>query len=242
MNCKNCAATQMMPIPKPALRRNVAFLPPKLLGLALGVAGLLLLAAGPARAEKADRLMPLNIVSEKGGSVDVANQRTEFLGDVVLSRGSLLLRAERIDLRETGDGYYQANASGKTGKQVSFRQARDVPGEAIEGYADALEYDTRSDSVRFLGNAVVRRTQGNRVADEVTGAVIVYNNRSEVFTAEGGNASPHPTGRVRVVLMPRGAAAAADAAASAASAASAVATPPGVPLQPSLTLPQPKPL
>jgi lipopolysaccharide export system protein LptA len=237
MNCKNCAATQMMPTPKPAHRRYTASLPPKLARLVLGVVGGLLWVAWPAQAEKADRLMPLNIVSEKGGSVDVANQRTEFLGDVVLSRGSLLLRAERIDLRETGDGYYQANASGKTGKQVSFRQARDVPGEAIEGFADALEYDTRSDSVRFLGNAVVRRTQGNRVADEVTGAVIVYNNRSEVFTAEGGNASPHPSGRVRVVLMPRGAAAAADSAAEAPAAAAS-----GVTLQPSLTLPQRKPL
>jgi lipopolysaccharide export system protein LptA len=190
----------------------------------------LLLAAGPLRAEKADHLMPLNIASEKGGSVDVANQRTEFLGDVVLSRGSLVLRAERIDLRETGDGYFQANASGKTGKQVSFRQARDVPGEAIEGLADQLEYDTRSDSVRFLGNAVVRRTQGSKVADEVTGAVIVYNNRTEVFTAEGGAASPHPSGRVRVVLMPRGAEAQANAVPASAA-----------PLQPSLSLPKRQP-
>ncbi len=200
--------------------------------MALGLGASLTLAASPVCAEKADQLMPLNIASERGGSVDVANQRTEFVGDVVLSRGSMVLRAERIDLRETGDGYYQANANGKTGKQVSFRQSRDVSGEAIEGSADQVEYDTRSDSVRFLGNAVVRRTQGNKVADEVTGAVIVYNNRSEVFTAEGGDTSPHPSGRVRVVLMPRGAAAA-EASAPAASA---------VPLRPSVTLPPRKPL
>ncbi len=225
----------MMPIQLPDHPRHTPALLPRpssRAGRALGLGLLLSLAVWPARAEKADQLMPLNIASEKGGSVDVANQRTEFLGDVVLSRGSLVLRAERIDLRETGDGYYQANASGKTGKQVSFRQARDVPGEAIEGFADALEYDTRSDSVRFLGNAVVRRTQGNKVADDVTGAVIVYNNRSEVFTAEGGAASPHPSGRVRVVLMPRGAASS-EAVAPSASA---------VPLQPSNKLQPRKPL
>jgi lipopolysaccharide export system protein LptA len=201
--------------------------------MGLGLAGLLAL---PAQAEKGDRLMPLNIASERGGSVDVANQRTEFLGDVVLSRGSLLMRAERIDLRETGDGYYQANASGKTGKQVSFRQGRDVPGEAIEGSSDQIEYDTRSDSVRFLGNAVVRRTQGSKVLDEVTGAVIVYDNRNEVFSAEGGSASPHPSGRVRVVLMPRGEAAGDTAAPNKAAPASAASS--AVPLQPSLTLPK----
>ncbi|MCV2419543.1 lipopolysaccharide transport periplasmic protein LptA [Paucibacter sp. DJ2R-2] len=164
------------------------------------------LAAGAAQAEKADRGKPLNISSKNGGSVEIAKQRTEFNGDVVLSKGSLVLRAEKLDVRETGDGYHQVYANGQTGKQVSFRQARDIPGEAIEGLADQLEYDTRSDTVRFIGNAVVRRLQGTTVADEVTGAVILFDNRSEVFTLEGGQSSPHPSGRVRVVMMPRGAA------------------------------------
>ncbi|MFY7867570.1 lipopolysaccharide transport periplasmic protein LptA [Roseateles sp.] len=198
--------------------------------LGLVVAALLSLGTGTASAEKADRLKPLNIASERGGRIDVANQRTEFLGDVVMSKGSILLRAERVDLRETGDGYYQAYASGQTGKQVSFRQARDVPGEAIEGFADQIEYDTRSDAVRFIGNAVVRRTVGTAVGDEVTGAVIVYDNRTEVFTVEGGQSSPHPTGRVRVVMMPRGAAATGGAEASA----------PALPLKPSTELQPPR--
>jgi len=198
--------------------------------LGLALAALLSLAAGPALAEKSDRLKPLNIASERGGRIDVANQRTEFLGDVVMSKGSILLRAERVDLRETGDGYYQAYASGQTGKQVSFRQARDVPGEAIEGLADQIEYDTRSDAVRFIGNAVVRRTVGTTVGDEVTGAVIVYDNRTEVFTVEGGQSSPHPSGRVRVVMMPRGAAATGGPEANA----------PAVPLKPSTELQPPR--
>ncbi len=203
MVCKNCAAMrnpESCPTP-PALERS------RLPALSLGLAVLLSLAAhAPAQAEKADRLKPLNISSIKGGRIDVANQRTEFLGDVVLSKGSILLRAERLDLRETGDGYYQAYANGQTGKQVSFRQARDVPGEAIEGYADQIEYDTRSDTVRFIGNAVGRRTVGSAIGDEVTGAVIVYDNRAEVFTVEVGPGAPSPNGRARVVIMPRGAA------------------------------------
>ncbi|MBB4842772.1 lipopolysaccharide export system protein LptA [Paucibacter oligotrophus] len=181
----------------------------------------------PAQAEKADQLKPLNIASEKGGSIDMARQRTEFSGNVVLSKGSLILRAERIDLRETGDGYYQAYANGQTGKQVSFRQARDVPGEAIEGFADQVEYDTRSDTVRFIGNAVVHRLIGAAVADEVTGALIVFDNRSEIFTLDGGQSSPHPSGRVRVVMMPRGPAGVAPADGPAS----------GVSLQPSTSLP-----
>jgi len=203
--------------------------------LALLLAAALSLAAQPSWAEKGDRLKPLNISSDNGGSIEIAKQRTEFNGNVVLSKGSMVLRAERLDLRETPDGFYQAYANGQTGKQVSFRQARDVAGEVIEGFADQLEYDTRSDTVRFIGNATVRRLQGTAVADEVTGAVILFDNRSEVFTLESGQSSPHPSGRVRVVMMPRGAAAAPEAATPPEAAAS------GISLQPSTILNPRKP-
>lgn len=190
---------------------------------------LMLGAAAPAGAEKADRNKPLQISSERDGRLDIVNQRTEFNGDVVLSKGTLVLRAERLDLRETSDGYYQAYATGQTGKQVSFRQARDTPGESIEGRADQLEYDTRADTVRFVGNAVVRLTRGTATTDEVTGSTIIFDNRSEVLTLEGGNQAPHPTGRARVVMMPRAASAPADGAAS------------SVPLRPTVTLQPRKP-
>lgn len=187
----------------------------------------------PAQAEKADRLKKLVIASNQGGTIDLVKQSTEFNGDVVLSKGTMLLRAEKVDVRETSDGYFQAYASGQAGKQVTFRQARDVPGEAIEGSADQVDYDSRADTVRFVGNAVVRRTQGTQVATEVTGAVIVFDNRSEVFKVDGGPASPQPTGRVRMVMMPSTPPAEPKPAAPAASAVPSP-TPPA--LQPSLTL------
>lgn len=189
----------------------------------------LVLAFSAAQAEKADRLKPMVFTADKEGRIDSVNQRTELFGNVIITKGSLMLRAEKVDVRETRDGYHQAYASGATGQPVSFRQARDTPGEAIEGHADQLEYDTRTETVRFIGNANVRRTRGSAVADEVTGAVIVYDSRTEVFALEGGNASPNPNGRVRMVLMPR---AQPDAAASAPAAV--------LPLQPSTTLTPPK--
>lgn len=191
------------------------------------------LAAGPALAEKADRLKPMVFTAEKRGQLDGVNQRTELFGNVIITKGTLMLRAEKVDVRETRDGYHQAYASGAGGQPVSFRQARDVPGEAIEGVADQLEYDTKTETVRFIGNATVRRTRGTTVADEVTGAVIVYDSRTEVFALEGGNASPNPNGRVRMVLMPR---AQPDAPASAPESA----PPATLPLQPSTTITPPR--
>lgn len=185
----------------------------------------------PAFAEKADRLKPMVFTSEKQGRIDNVNQHTQLIGNVVITKGTLLLRAEKVDVRETPDGFAQAFASGKAGEPVSFRQARDTPGEAIEGVADQLEYDTKTETVHFIGNATVRRTHGATVTDEVTGAVIVYDSRSEVFTLEGGHASPNPNGRTRIVMMPR--VLPADAPASA--------PPAALPLQPSTTLTPRKP-
>ena len=189
----------------------------------------LVLAISTAQAEKADRLKPMVFTADKEGRIDSINQRTELFGNVIITKGSLMLKAEKVDVRETRDGYHQAYASGATGQPVNFRQARDTPGEAIEGHADQLEYDTRTETVRFIGNANVKRTRGATVADEVTGAVIVYDSRTEVFALEGGSASPNPNGRVRMVLMPR---ALPDAPASA--------PPATLPLQPSTTITPPK--
>lgn len=213
MVCKKHAFMTLSPFSPPSLRRHL-LLP----ALAL------LLSVGAAMAERADRDKPINIDYDRGG-VDLVKQRTEFSGNVVLTKGSMQLRAEHMDVRETADGYKQAYANGATGKPVRFRQARDVPGEFIEGWADQVEYDTRSDTMRFIGNAVLRRLRGSTVADEVAGAVIHYDNRSEVFSIEGGQASPHPAGRGRVVMMPR-----------AASAPPAASSEPAIPLQPSLNL------
>jgi lipopolysaccharide export system protein LptA len=192
---------------------------------------LLALAAGAAFAEKADRSKPLVFSSDKPGQIDQVNQRLELVGNVVVTKGSLALRAEKVDVRETRDGYHQAYASGTSEQPVSFRQARDVPGEAIDGTADQVEYDTRTEVVRFIGNARVRTTRGAMVMNEMAGAVIIYNSRTEVATLEGGSASPNPNGRTRIVVMPR--AEAADDASSAPA--------PTLPLKPSTTLQPGKP-
>ena len=52
----------------------------------------------------------------------------------------------------------------------------------------------------------MRRYRGQVLSDETAGAVIVYDNRTEVFRVDGGaaSASPaNPSGRVRATLAPR---------------------------------------
>ena len=182
-----------------------------------------LLAAGPTQAEKADRYKPLHVEADLPGKIDLLKQFVVFNGNVVVTQGTMTIRAARIELRETPDGYHTAVAFGSAAKPATFRQKRDGVDETIEGQAERLEYDGKADTVRFIGDAAVRRLRGNTVADEITGSLITYDATTEVFSVSGGPATPgNPGGRVRAVLTPREGS---EAAASAASAASAAAVP-----------------
>ena len=178
------------------------------------------LAAAPAFAEKADRFKPLNVEADQPGRIDLLNQHVVFNGNVVVSKGTMTIRAARIEVRETPDGYHSAVAFGAANKPATFRQKRDGVDEYIEGEAERLEYDGKTDTIRFVTNAAVRRLRGSTVADEIAGNVVSYDSIAEVFSVSGGAAATpaNPGGRVRAVLTPReGSAAAAEAAAAAAS-------------------------
>jgi lipopolysaccharide export system protein LptA len=162
------------------------------------------LAAGGAVAERADRSKPMVIEADKPGSVDLQRQVVVFAGNVVITQGTMVIRAERIELRERPDGYREAAAIGSAGSPAVFRQKRDGTDETIEGSAERIDYDSRSDVLRLSGNAAVRRMRGTVVADEITGALITWDNTRELFNVSGGAATPtNPAGRVRAVLAPR---------------------------------------
>jgi len=160
----------------------------------------------PAAAEKADRGKPLTLESDRPGSFDLLKQVLVLNGNVVITQGTMVMRADRVEVREGPDGFRSATAIGSAAKPASFRQKRDGVDETIEGAAERIEYDGRADTIRFVGGAAVRRLRGAATADEITGNVISYDNTSEVFSVQGGPSNvsaANPTGRVRAVLTPR---------------------------------------
>lgn len=174
------------------------------------------LLATPAAAEKADRDMPLNIEADSGRYDDL-KQLGSFTGNVVVTKGSLTMRAAKIEVRQTPDGYQHGVATALPGQLATFSQKRDGVDETIRGEAERIEYDGKADTVRFIDRAVIRRYRGATLADETAGSLITYDNTSEVFSVTGGPsaATPaNPSGRVRATLAPREAAGAASAAAS----------------------------
>ena len=201
---------------------------------ALVFTGLAALAAAPAQAEKADRFKPLNVEADLPGKIDLLNQYVVFNGNVVVTKGTMTIRASRIEVRESPDGYHNAVAFGSPNQHATFRQKRDAPDEYIAGEAERLEYDGKSDVIRFVNNASVRRLRGSETSDEISGNLVTYDSGTEVFNVTGGApaTASNPGGRVRAVLTPKeGSAAAAEAARDASAAASA---PPQLRTAPSL--------
>lgn len=197
---------------------------------------LALTAAAPALAERADSDKPMNIEAD-ALRYDDKQQLSTFTGRVVVTKGTIVMRGGRLEVRQDAAGNQSGTMFAEPGKRAFFRQKREGVDEYIEGEGETIEYNGKADTVRFVGRAEMRRLVGATAQDEVMGGVIVYNNVTEVYTVDGGAragggaASASPGGRVRAILTPRnqGAAPAASAPAAGASAAA--------PLRPSMTLP-----
>ncbi|MET0312156.1 MAG: lipopolysaccharide transport periplasmic protein LptA, partial [Burkholderiaceae bacterium] len=182
----------------------------KLLTLPLRLYPLLLaaaLAAGPALAEKADRNKPMNVEAD-ALRYDDLKQTSVFTGNVVLTKGTIVIRGARVDVRQDAEGYQFGVVTAEPGKLAFYRQKREGVDEFIEGEGEVIEYDSKADVVKFIRKAEMRRYRGATLNDETTGNLIVYDNNTDVFTVDGGPAAGSPTGggRIRAMLTPKAAA------------------------------------
>lgn len=185
----------------------------------------LILTAGMASAEKADKNKPMNVEAD-ALRYDDLKQTSVFTGRVVITKGTIVIRGARVDLRQDPEGYQYGIVTAEPGKLAFYRQKREGVDEFIEGEGEAIEYDGKADQVKFIKHAELRRYRGATMTDEMVGSLITYDNSTDVFTVDGGPASPAAGGRVRAVLSPR----------SGASAPGAAPVQPGVQLRPSTSL------
>lgn len=174
------------------------------------------LAVFPLAAEQADRDKPMNAEADTLRYDDL-KQTSVFTGNVVITKGSTIIRGERVDVSQDPEGYQKAIVIAAPGKLAFYRKKRDGVDEFIEGEGERIEYDSRPDIVKFIRSAVVRRYKGAVLSDESAGSQINYDNVTDVFTVDGGaqnRSATNPSGRIRALLSPRSAASAAGGTAS----------------------------
>jgi len=156
-----------------------------------------------ALAERADKDQPTIIEADRG-VFDELKQVNVVSGRATLTRGTMRITGERMEMRTAPDGYRTALVTAAPDAPATFRQRRDPtrPGveEYIEGSAERIEWDEKTESVRFVNKAHWRRLENGVVRDEITGQVISYDAAASTYRIEGGEQGG---GRVRAVIAPR---------------------------------------
>jgi lipopolysaccharide export system protein LptA len=181
---------------------------------------LVLLPAQMAHAEKADREKPINIEANRV-TVDDAKQIATFTGDVVMTQGSLVIRGSKMQVQQDNNGFKSGTAWGDL---AYFKQKREGYDEYIEGWAERIEYDGRSDRVQMFVRASMKKG-----GDEVHGNYISYDGNTEFFQvvnqSPGQNVPASTPSRVRAVIQPK---------------TKASPPPPALPLKPAASLAPPR--
>ena len=160
----------------------------------------LALAAGLAHAEKTDREKPVSFSSD-GGEVNYETRTGVLTGNVVITQGTLTIRADKINFKQNPDNSISATAFGKP---IAFRQKRDDTDGWYEGWALRAEYDGSKNQLELFENAILKRG-----ADEIRSNYISYNSKTELFRAEGRPATTPIAGetgrtdRVRGTFQPK---------------------------------------
>jgi lipopolysaccharide export system protein LptA len=149
-------------------------------------------------AEKADREKPINFSAEQPAEVDFERRVGTLRGNVVITQGTLTIRADRIEFKQNSDNSMSATAYGNP---VSFRQKKDDSDEYFEGFAQRAVYDGQKQQLELFDRALLK--QGS---DEIRSNYVSYNSATGIFKAEGRPDTPGTEGpgdRVRGVFQPR---------------------------------------
>jgi len=141
--------------------------------LAFGLLALVLVWPAVSNAEKADRNKPMNIEADSLDH-DELKQISIFTGKVVATKGTIIMRGERLEVRQDPDGFQYGILTATRGARAFYRQKREASDEWMEGEAHRIEYDGKADRVELLGKAESRRYRGTVLSDHMSGQCIVY--------------------------------------------------------------------
>ncbi len=135
------------------------------------------------QAEKADKNKPIALSSDKAQFDDV-NQIYHLENNVLLIKGTLIIRGEKAHVKIDPEGYQLATIFAKPGGLASLKQRRDTGlDEYIEGQADWIQYDAKSETALLVGKAKMNQLNGTKISDQVNGDRIHYDGQTEKYNA-----------------------------------------------------------
>ena len=148
-------------------------------------------------AESADRDKPIELEADTV-TVNDAKKISTYMGNVILTQGTLIIHADKLIVREDKDGFQHSTS---TGNPTTFKQKREGKNEYMQGSGQRIEYDGRMDKVQLYTKAWVKRGE-----DIVYGDYISYDANAEYAEVIGGTKSESggtSSGRVRAIIQPK---------------------------------------
>ncbi|HXE20361.1 MAG TPA: LptA/OstA family protein [Castellaniella sp.] len=161
--------------------------------LILGTFAVPVQAAAPAKTSASEKTsVPAKAAEEPDTVVlsdtlhyDDVTKTSTFTGNVVLTRGTMTLRSDKLVTREDAQGNQSGTATVDKGHLVNVRQENPEKFETL------------------IGQATVVRMICGQAFDNVRGARIVYHQKSATYEAFGGKDSAAAGGRVRSLAQPQ---------------------------------------
>ncbi|MGP4123845.1 MAG: lipopolysaccharide ABC transporter substrate-binding protein LptA [Sodalis sp. (in: enterobacteria)] len=153
------------------------------------LAGGLILASMQALALTSDSQQLIHIDSAQQ-ALDMVTNTVTLIDDVVIKRGSIDIRAEKVIITRP-DGKNGNEVIEGYGNPVTFYQLQD-DGKPVRGHSQKVRYETANDLVILMGNAYLEQLDSNVKSDHIT--YLVKKQQMEAFSDKGK--------RVTTVLVP----------------------------------------
>jgi lipopolysaccharide export system protein LptA len=144
--------------------------------------------AGATAARDSDRNQPMDIdAGRQEGALD-GNSINVLSGGVVITQGTLDIRADRADIHQSGGEIVRAVL---TGRQAVLKQQMD-DGSPMTAKADRIDYALTSDVIVLTGNYTITTPRGT-----TSGQRLTYNLKSGRVESGGDS------GRVKMTILPK---------------------------------------
>jgi len=134
---------------------------------------------------------------------DDVKKESVFTGNVLMTRGLMTLRSDKLTMREDAQGFQYGTATVAPGELVFIRQENPEKFEVLEARGVRAEYDGKAETVEMIGKAVVTRFICGQPFDNVKGQRVIYHQKNSTYEAYGGADSAAPGGRVRSLARPQ---------------------------------------
>lgn len=139
-----------------------------------------------------DSQQPIHI-SADSAQMDDNTGTTSYKGNVLMTQGSMEIRAAKIDLYRINDDVSRIIA---TGSLANFRQQPSLEQAVTDAYGEKLDYQITNQTVTITGKARVEQE-----GDTFSGERIVYQMNKAIVNAYSGEGSSGQ--RVQMVIQPK---------------------------------------